>query len=322
MVATAGWATPPSFRESGWRAAVRECRHVGEIHSGFLRCFVSSLTFVTDSGVMRMHKGRAVAAGILCAVAATVAVWSGPLFAASSALHASSQARRTRSARAIRFAERARLRSEAVPIAPDVVSRWSGRRSFLISGGVGEDLSSCSGAGKVCCMSPEGTTTSEPVLVKERRGAVSVLRLNRPEARNSLNPELLTEIGLGMIEAEDDPDVRAVVLTGTGDKAFCAGMDLRAFAEGGTGGGLAGRHAGLRAASRRARSACRSSAPPTRPPWPEDSSSCSAVTWSSPRMRPSFGATRGQAWAVRRRWRRVREHAHPARGRVGADADG
>ncbi len=41
---------------------------------------------------MRVHKGRAVAAGILCAIAATVAVWSGPLFAVSSALHASSQA--------------------------------------------------------------------------------------------------------------------------------------------------------------------------------------------------------------------------------------
>jgi enoyl-CoA hydratase len=78
---------------------------------------------------------------------------------------------------------------------------------------------------------------AEPVLVTERRGAVTVLRLNRPEARNALNPELLTAIGLGMLEAEADPDVRAVVLTGTGDKAFCAGMDLRAFAEGGALGG-------------------------------------------------------------------------------------
>ena len=75
------------------------------------------------------------------------------------------------------------------------------------------------------------------MLVTERRGAVVVLRLNRPEARNSLNPELLTAIGLGMVEAENDPDIRAVVLTGTGDKAFCAGMDLRAFAEGGSLGG-------------------------------------------------------------------------------------
>jgi hypothetical protein len=41
---------------------------------------------------MRVHKGRAVAAGLLCAIAATVGVWSGPLFAATGALHASSQA--------------------------------------------------------------------------------------------------------------------------------------------------------------------------------------------------------------------------------------
>ena len=86
-------------------------------------------------------------------------------------------------------------------------------------------------------MSPDENTHAEPVLMKERRGAVSILRLNRPEARNSLNPELLTQIGLGMVEAENDPEVRAVVLTGTGDKAFCAGMDLRAFAEGGSVGG-------------------------------------------------------------------------------------
>lgn len=86
-------------------------------------------------------------------------------------------------------------------------------------------------------MSPDDNTQAEPVLVKERRGAVSILRLNRPEARNSLNPELLNAIGLSMVEAESDPDVRAVVLTGTGDKAFCAGMDLRAFAEGDSVGG-------------------------------------------------------------------------------------
>jgi enoyl-CoA hydratase len=83
----------------------------------------------------------------------------------------------------------------------------------------------------------EAQTQTEPVLVSERRGAVTVLRLNRPEARNALNPELLTAVGLAMLEAEDNPEVRAVVLTGTGEKAFCAGMDLRAFAEGGAVGG-------------------------------------------------------------------------------------
>jgi enoyl-CoA hydratase len=76
------------------------------------------------------------------------------------------------------------------------------------------------------------TTTSEPVLVREQRGAVLVLRLNRPEARNSLNPELLNELGLAFEAAEADPGVRCIVITGTGDRAFCAGMDLRGFAQG------------------------------------------------------------------------------------------
>lgn len=72
----------------------------------------------------------------------------------------------------------------------------------------------------------------EPILVRERRGNVLVLRLNRPEARNSFNPELMGEIGIGFDDAEQDPDIRAVVLTGTGDRAFSAGMDLRAFSSG------------------------------------------------------------------------------------------
>jgi enoyl-CoA hydratase/carnithine racemase len=69
-------------------------------------------------------------------------------------------------------------------------------------------------------------------LVRERRGNVLVARLNRPEARNALNATLINGIGSTLNEAEADPEIRAVVLTGTGDRAFCAGMDLRAFASG------------------------------------------------------------------------------------------
>lgn len=69
-------------------------------------------------------------------------------------------------------------------------------------------------------------------LVRDRRGGVVVARLNRPDARNALTPELLRAIGAAIVDAEADPDIRAVVLTGTGDRAFCAGMDLRAFAAG------------------------------------------------------------------------------------------
>jgi len=73
---------------------------------------------------------------------------------------------------------------------------------------------------------------SDQELVTERRGAVTILRLNRPEARNALNPSLIHAIGAAILEAEADDSTRALVLTGTGDRAFCGGMDLRSFAEG------------------------------------------------------------------------------------------
>jgi len=72
-------------------------------------------------------------------------------------------------------------------------------------------------------------------LVHEQHGAVAVLRLNRPETRNALTPSLLEALGQAVADAEADPGTRAVVLTGTGDRAFCAGMDLRAFADVGPG---------------------------------------------------------------------------------------
>jgi enoyl-CoA hydratase len=69
------------------------------------------------------------------------------------------------------------------------------------------------------------------VLLQKREGFVLVLTLNRPEARNALSPALITGLRDALRDAADDDDVRAVVITGAGDKAFCAGMDLRAFSE-------------------------------------------------------------------------------------------
>ena len=69
-------------------------------------------------------------------------------------------------------------------------------------------------------------------LVRQRHGDVLVLRLNRPEARNALTPTLIAAIGRAVLDVEADPATRAVVLTGTGDRAFCGGMDLRSFAQG------------------------------------------------------------------------------------------
>ena len=74
--------------------------------------------------------------------------------------------------------------------------------------------------------------TDAAEVVHERRGAVLVLRLNRPEARNALTFGMIADITGAIADAESDPEIRAVVLTGTGDRAFCAGMDLRTFADG------------------------------------------------------------------------------------------
>jgi enoyl-CoA hydratase len=60
----------------------------------------------------------------------------------------------------------------------------------------------------------------------EDRGAVRVLTMNRPEARNALNTDLISALHAAFIDADRDASVRAVVLTGA-DPAFCAGLDLK-----------------------------------------------------------------------------------------------
>jgi enoyl-CoA hydratase/carnithine racemase len=59
---------------------------------------------------------------------------------------------------------------------------------------------------------------------------VATVTLNNPEKRNMLSGQMLTELVDAMRTARDSQDVRAVVLTGAGDKAFCAGADLGGFA--------------------------------------------------------------------------------------------
>lgn len=59
------------------------------------------------------------------------------------------------------------------------------------------------------------------------RDHVATLTINRPERRNALSQGLQARIVERMVEANNDGDVWLVVITGTGDKAFCAGGDLR-----------------------------------------------------------------------------------------------
>ncbi len=69
------------------------------------------------------------------------------------------------------------------------------------------------------------------ILERSQHGLVQVLTLNRPEAANSLNPELIGELGKALTEIATDDATQVVVLTGAGERIFCAGMDLRAFSE-------------------------------------------------------------------------------------------
>ncbi|WAP54783.1 enoyl-CoA hydratase/isomerase family protein [Streptomyces sp. S465] len=66
------------------------------------------------------------------------------------------------------------------------------------------------------------------VLLVEDRGPVRVLTLNRPGKLNALNTALTRALSTALTAAEDDRDVRAVVLTGAG-RGFCAGADLSEF---------------------------------------------------------------------------------------------
>lgn len=64
-------------------------------------------------------------------------------------------------------------------------------------------------------------------VLHDKRGPAFWITINRPDKRNALNAEVIEGIKAGYHRAHDDPDVRVIVLTGAGDKAFCAGADLQ-----------------------------------------------------------------------------------------------
>lgn len=67
----------------------------------------------------------------------------------------------------------------------------------------------------------------------EKRGPVRWITLNRPERRNAINAEVIGIVREAVATAPQDSDLRAIVLTGAGEKAFCAGADLGPTVQGG-----------------------------------------------------------------------------------------
>src|SRR3979411_1568161 len=70
------------------------------------------------------------------------------------------------------------------------------------------------------------TTPQSPILLRETRGSIAVLTLNRPDARNSLSEGLITELHAALTDIHDDARVRAGVIAANGP-AFAAGHDMK-----------------------------------------------------------------------------------------------
>ena len=68
--------------------------------------------------------------------------------------------------------------------------------------------------------------SSEPAVLYEKSGAVATVTMNRPAVRNALNAEMLCRLADAWQDINEDPAIRAAILTGAGEEAFCAGADL------------------------------------------------------------------------------------------------
>lgn len=68
---------------------------------------------------------------------------------------------------------------------------------------------------------------SEPTVLVSREGGITTLTLNRPEVMNSVNVEMLRDLRAALEAVQFDPEARCLIVTGAGEKAFCAGADLK-----------------------------------------------------------------------------------------------
>ena len=73
------------------------------------------------------------------------------------------------------------------------------------------------------------------VLIRAEQDGILFLQLNRPEQRNAVNSELRALLSAAMNDFAADPSLRVAIITGAGDKAFCAGADLKEMAANRTG---------------------------------------------------------------------------------------
>lgn len=66
----------------------------------------------------------------------------------------------------------------------------------------------------------------KPLIIYERRNSFAIIRLNRPEKLNALSREMIAALSDVLKQLENEPELRAVILTGEGERAFCVGTDI------------------------------------------------------------------------------------------------
>ncbi|MDB6001330.1 MAG: Enoyl-CoA hydratase [Rhizobacter sp.] len=76
-------------------------------------------------------------------------------------------------------------------------------------------------------MTESATDPAPPAVLIEKRGHAMWITINRPDKRNAINKDVIAGIRAGYAQAHADADVRVIVLTAAGEKAFCAGGDLQ-----------------------------------------------------------------------------------------------
>ena len=67
------------------------------------------------------------------------------------------------------------------------------------------------------------------ILTEQKEGILEIT-INRPDKLNAINKTTINEIGDAMVQAETNPDIVVIILTGSGEKAFVAGADISEFA--------------------------------------------------------------------------------------------
>jgi len=68
-------------------------------------------------------------------------------------------------------------------------------------------------------------------LLVEKTNHIGILKLNRPDRMNAISVEMLNDLGEALKDFDNDPKIRAIILTGEG-RGFCSGLDLKDTAAG------------------------------------------------------------------------------------------